>query len=49
MPVRQCLQYKTDQQTDLRRLEKLNILFFALMSKGEVTGEHVMTLPATHM
>ena len=33
----QCLQYKTDQQTDLKKLERLNNLFFALMAKGDVS------------
>ena len=28
----QCLQYKTDQQADLRKIEKLNNLFFSLMA-----------------
>ncbi len=32
----QCLQFKTDQQADLKKLERLNNLFFALMSKGDV-------------
>lgn len=31
----QCLQYKTDQQTDLRKIEKLNRMFFSLMATGE--------------
>jgi hypothetical protein len=31
----QCLQFKTDQQADLRRIERLNMMFFALMAKGE--------------
>jgi hypothetical protein len=33
----QCLQYKTDQQSDLRKLERLNNLFFVLTAKGEAT------------
>jgi hypothetical protein len=28
----QCLQYKTDQQADLKKLEQLNNVFFDLMS-----------------
>lgn len=31
----QCLQYKTDQQSDLRKLEKLNLQMLALMATGE--------------
>ena len=31
----QCLQYKTDQQLDIKRMEKLNTIFFAMMAKGE--------------
>jgi len=30
-----CLQYKTDQQLDIKRMEKLNTIFFAMMAKGE--------------
>lgn len=30
----QCLQYKTDQQSDVKKVEKLNDLFFGLMAKG---------------
>ena len=30
----QCLQYKTDQQADLKKIEKLNRAFFALMATG---------------
>jgi signal recognition particle subunit SRP9 len=30
-----CLQYKTDQQSDLRKLEKLNLQMMALMATGE--------------
>ncbi|KAK9823364.1 hypothetical protein WJX72_002222 [[Myrmecia] bisecta] len=29
-----CLQYATDQAADLKRVEKLNNLFFALMARG---------------
>lgn len=35
----QCLQYKTDQQSDVKKVEKLNNLFFGLMAKG-VEEEH---------
>ncbi|KAK2079401.1 hypothetical protein QBZ16_003092 [Prototheca wickerhamii] len=29
------LQYKTEQQADLKKLERLNALFFSLMATGE--------------
>ena len=31
----QVLQYKTEQQADLKKLERLNALFFSLMATGE--------------
>jgi signal recognition particle subunit SRP9 len=31
----QCLQYKTDQQADLKKIEKLSKVFFSLMATGE--------------
>jgi signal recognition particle subunit SRP9 len=33
-----CLKYKTDQQSDLRNMEKLNNLFLRLMSSKKVEG-----------
>lgn len=33
--VMQCLQYKTDKQADLKKLDKLHRLFFNLMATGE--------------
>ena len=30
----QCLQFQTDQQSDVKKVEKLNNLFFGLMAKG---------------
>ena len=30
----QCLQYQTDQQSDMKKVEKLNNLFFGFMAKG---------------
>ena len=30
----QALQYKTDQIADIKKIEKLNLLFFTLMSQG---------------
>ncbi len=33
----QCLKYKTDQQVDVKKMEKLNNMFFALMARGEYT------------
>ncbi|KAL6779123.1 SRP9 [Auxenochlorella protothecoides x Auxenochlorella symbiontica] len=34
-----CLQYKTDQQADLKKVDKLNALFFALMATGQAPQE----------
>jgi hypothetical protein len=31
----QCLKYRTDQQIDVKKMEKLNALFFAITSTGE--------------
>eukprot|EP00271_Cylindrocystis_brebissonii_P009355 TRINITY_DN24149_c0_g1_i1.p3 TRINITY_DN24149_c0_g1~~TRINITY_DN24149_c0_g1_i1.p3 ORF type:complete len:106 (+),score=30.77 TRINITY_DN24149_c0_g1_i1:599-916(+) len=31
---RVCLQFKTDQAQDAKKMEKLNVLFFTLMAKG---------------
>ena len=37
----QALQYKTDQVADVKKIEKLNLLFFTLMAQGsEADGEH---------
>lgn len=37
----QCLKYKTDQQVDVRKMEKLNALFFAVTATGErPSGAH---------
>eukprot|EP00879_Flechtneria_rotunda_P005432 GHRR01005725.1.p1 GENE.GHRR01005725.1~~GHRR01005725.1.p1 ORF type:complete len:121 (+),score=41.62 GHRR01005725.1:293-655(+) len=30
-----CLKYQTDQQIDVKKMEKLNSLFFVLMARGE--------------
>ena len=35
----QCLQYKTDQLADLKKVERLNHTFFSLMATGEVSKE----------
>ncbi|KAJ6352324.1 hypothetical protein OIU76_001524 [Salix suchowensis] len=41
----ECLKFKTDQAQDAKKMEKLNNLFFTLMSRGpdadvsEVTGK----------
>ena len=43
----QCLKYKTDKQTDLRKIEKLNNVFFSLMATGNeaaTTGENFTIL-----
>ncbi|KAH8515383.1 hypothetical protein Peur_009995 [Populus x canadensis] len=42
---KECLKFKTDQAQDAKKMEKLNNLFFTLMSRGpdadlsEVTGK----------
>eukprot|EP00877_Chromochloris_zofingiensis_P003379 jgi/Chrzof1/13041/Cz07g17200.t1 len=33
-----CLKYKTDQQVDIKRMERLNAMFFALMARGSYTA-----------
>ncbi len=41
----QVLQYKTDQQADLKKVEKLNQLFFSLMATGKApSGEQARGL-----
>ena len=39
----QCLQFKTDQQQDLKKLERINQLFFALFSHGELPEGETLT------
>lgn len=34
-----ALQYKTQQQADLKKIEKLNQLFFSLMATGEAPAD----------
>lgn len=34
-----CLQYKTDQQADLKKVEKLNRVFFELMATGQAPAD----------
>ncbi|GFR47921.1 hypothetical protein Agub_g9723 [Astrephomene gubernaculifera] len=36
---RTCLKYKTDQQVDLRKLERITSIFFPLMACGELPAE----------
>lgn len=36
----QCLKFKTDQAQDAKKMEKLNMLFFTLMTKGENGEAH---------
>ncbi|CAM8976730.1 unnamed protein product [Rhodiola kirilowii] len=46
---KECLKYKTDQAQDLKKLEKLNNIFFTLMARGpeEVSGaQQVESQPA---
>ncbi|CAK8560237.1 unnamed protein product [Lathyrus sativus] len=44
----QCLKYKTDQAQEIKKMEKLNNIFFTLMARGpevdlsEVTGKEQM-------
>jgi signal recognition particle subunit SRP9 len=38
-PRPQCLKYKTDQQADLRKLERLTTALFPLMACGEAPAE----------
>jgi len=41
----QALQYKTDQIADVKKIEKLNLLFFTLMAQGsEAEGEQLPAL-----
>lgn len=35
----QCIQYQTDQQSDVKKVEKLNNLFFGLMANGVEDSE----------
>jgi hypothetical protein len=42
----QCLQYKTDKQADLKKIEKLHHIFFALMATGKEPVEDVEMAPA---
>lgn len=46
-PTKQCLKYKTDQLVDVKRMEKLNNLMFALMARGPDAslGEHACEIP----
>jgi hypothetical protein len=37
----QCLQYKTDKQADLKKIEKLHHVFFSLMATGKEPEEDV--------
>jgi hypothetical protein len=40
------LQYKTDKQADLKKLEKLNNVFFSLMATGKDPEDDVEMAPA---
>jgi hypothetical protein len=42
----QCLQYKTDKQADLKKIEKLNHVFFSLMATGKDPVEDVEMVAA---
>lgn len=43
---RTCLKYKTDQQSDLRKLERITSIFFPLMACGELPAEGAEAAPA---
>ncbi len=51
----QCLQYQTDQQSDVKKVEKLNNLFFGLMaagienSEGELSCYHTQSPSASNL
>ncbi|PNW76139.1 hypothetical protein CHLRE_12g546250v5 [Chlamydomonas reinhardtii] len=36
---RTCLKFKTDQQVDLRKIERITTIFFPLMACGELPAE----------
>lgn len=36
---RQCLQFQTDQLADVKKVEKLNNMFFTLMAKGDAAED----------
>lgn len=40
----QALQYKTDQIADMKKIEKLNLLFFTLMSQGSDAESELSSL-----
>ncbi|BBH10223.1 Signal recognition particle, SRP9/SRP14 subunit [Prunus dulcis] len=50
---KECLKFKTDQAQDAKKMEKLNNVFFTLMSRGpgadpaEVTGKDQMDAQPT--
>ncbi|KAM1791953.1 hypothetical protein ACFX12_035862 [Malus domestica] len=50
---KECLKFKTDQAQDAKKMEKLNNIFFTLMSRGpeadpsEVTGKDQMDAQPT--
>ena len=44
----QCLQYQTDQQSDVKKVEKLNNLFFGLMATGVEDSDGELTLLYAH-
>ncbi|CAM8927499.1 unnamed protein product [Rhodiola kirilowii] len=43
---KECIKYKTDQAQDLKKLEKLNNMFFTLMARGpEGTAFSAVQIP----
>lgn len=45
--VVQCLKYKTDQASDVKAMEKLNNLFFTLMSSKKLDSADVQAMDGT--
>eukprot|EP00798_Chlamydomonas_sp_ICE-L_P020333 gene20333-27093_t len=41
-----CLQFKTDQQTDLKKLERVTAMFFQLMATGDLVEGEPMQVDA---
>lgn len=41
---KQCLQFKTDQQQDLKKLERITTTFFSLCSRGELPEGEPMSV-----
>mmetsp|Transcript_19219 Transcript_19219/g.41534 ORF Transcript_19219/g.41534 Transcript_19219/m.41534 type:complete len:119 (-) Transcript_19219:659-1015(-) len=44
---RTCLQFKTDQQQDLKKLERITSMFFALFARGDLPEGEPMQVDTT--